>query len=113
MGFFSDAKDRMVETMAVSMLNGGLLKPYGKITQLRINSTAKNIQLEVDLIGERDSVQINIQDYELQQQNGKLFIVVKAIETSRQWLTALTRNLAIGRPFELPPEAAAVAGKVL
>ena len=113
MGFFSDAKDRMVETMAVGMLNSSVLKPYGRIRQLRINSTDKTIQLEMDLIGERDPVQIDIQDYELQQNNGKIFLIVKGIDTSRQWLTALARNVAVGRPFELPGEAASLAGKVL
>ena len=105
MGIFSNAKDRVVEQAALSYLNGTLLAPYGRATTLRLDSGAKTIKLEVELKGETAPLQIEITDYEISQDGDRYFAIVKAIRTSREWLTALVENQLRDRRFELPAKA--------
>ncbi len=105
MGVFSNAKDRLVEQVALSYLNGTLLGPYGRATSLRLNSTAKTISIAVELKGERAPLQIEITDYEISKDGDRYFAIVKGIRTSREWLTALAKNQLPNGRFELPPEA--------
>ena len=41
----SDCKDRVLEKMALPVLNNSILQPYGRAMNLRINSAAKNVAL--------------------------------------------------------------------
>lgn len=113
MGFLSDSKDRMVESMALPMLNNSLLRPYGKATSLKLNSSEKSASVVLDLKGENEPVEIQITRYELQQDAGKVFIILQGVNTSREWLTTLAREHLINKRLELPPQAAAYAGRML
>lgn len=104
MGVFSNAKDRLVEQAALSYLNGTLLAPYGRATSLRLDSTAKTINIEVELKGETAPLQIEITDYEISKDGDRYFAIVKGIRTSREWLTALAKNQLYNDRFELPPK---------
>ena len=106
MGFLSSSKDRLVENMAPSLLNKSLLKPYGRIVGLKLNSGDKALEVTLELKGEREWVLIDIQEYELIREDGRCFIIIKKASTSREWLTALAEKLAIGKRLEVPAEAA-------
>jgi hypothetical protein len=73
------AKDWLIEKAGMAMLNQAVLKPYGALTDLKL-----------------------VQEYELREENGRAFIVIKAVDSSREWLTTLLRNFAVDKPFELP-----------
>ncbi len=113
MGFLSDSKDRVVENMVLPVLNKSLLAPYGKATALRINSTAKMVDLNLELRGETQPVQIQIKSYELLRDGETAYAVIKAIQTSRAWLTTLAEQHLVNRPLKLPPKAAKILWKLL
>ena len=113
MGFLSDSKDRLVESMALPMLNNSILKPYGTAKSLRLNSTDKSASVVLDLKGETQPVEIELTRYELSQEGGKVFLIVHEAKTSREWLTILARDHLLGKKIELPEQAAAYAGKLL
>jgi hypothetical protein len=113
MGLFSASKDRLVETMAPGVLNTGLLAPYGRITELKLNSTTGELDVTLDLKGEVEPLRVHIQKYDLSEQDDKTFLTIRQIETSRAWLTALAENLALNRPLELPPEVAKAVARFL
>ena len=106
MGFLSASKDRLVETMAPGVINSGVLEPYGRVTDLKLNSDSGELDVTLDLKGEAESLRVHIQQYEIVEENQKMFLVIHRVVTSRAWLTALAQNLAVGRKLELPDEIA-------
>jgi hypothetical protein len=113
MGFFSDAKDRMLESVALPMLNNAWLKPFGHATSLKLNSANKTAEIVLELKGEQTPLTIHVQDYEVLREAGDTFIVVKAVSTSREWMTAMAREYVVGRRLAIPPEAAGMMSRLL
>lgn len=113
MGFLSSSKDRIVENLAQDVLNRSALQPYGRLAVLTLNSQEKTIDATVELKGEREPVNIRFQDYELIQEDGVSYLVVRRVATSREWLTALANDFAVGRKFRLPAEAASLIAQCL
>jgi hypothetical protein len=113
MGFFSDAKDRMVESVALPMLNNAWLKSIGRATSLKIDSTNKTAEIHLELNGEHTPVTIHVQRYELIQDPSGIFVIIKAATTSRDWMTALAREYLVGRRLPVPPEHAAMISRFL
>ena len=102
-----------METLAPGMLNSSVLQPYGRVRGLRLDSGAREIDLILDLNGEVEPITVHIQEYELVEDAGRMFLVIHRVSTSRAWLTALARNLAVGRRLELSPEVAKQVARFL
>ena len=102
----SASKDRLVETMAPGVLNNGFLQPYGRVTDFKLNSESRELDVTVELNGEVEPLRVHIQEYELIEEEGKMFLIIHRVVTSRAWLTALARDLAVGRKLELPENIA-------
>jgi hypothetical protein len=113
MGFLSDSKDRLVEAMAPGVLNAGVLRPYGRLADLRLNSDGRELDLTLELDGELEPVKVHIQEYELVREGSELFLIIRRVITSRAWLTALARNLAVDRRLKLAPEVAKQVARFL
>jgi len=113
MGLLSDSKDRLMQKMVLPLLNRSILEPYGRATNLLINSTAKTLDLELELKGEPDLVRIQIRDYELRKEGDRAFAIIKDVETSKAWLTALAERHLLNRPVTLPPQVAGVLLRLL
>jgi hypothetical protein len=113
MGVFASAKDRLVESAVLSYLNATLLPPYGRAACLTIDSTARVLQMEVELKGETVPVKIEVTDYEILREDERYFAVVKAIHTSREWLTRLAEDHLCGRRFELGRQAGRLLSRLL
>jgi hypothetical protein len=105
MGLLSGAKDRVIEYAALSYLNTKLLPAYGRATSLEIDSKARTLRLNLELKGEPAPVELEITEYEISNEEGRFFAVVKGARTSRDWLTALARDQLCNRKFELGPKA--------
>jgi len=99
--------------MATPMLNNSLLKPYGQATSLRLNSSEKSAAITLVLKGETQPVEIKIGKYELIPEAGKVYLILRDVTTSREWLTTLAQDHLVGKKFELPEQAASYAGKLL
>jgi hypothetical protein len=113
MGFLSASKDRLVETMAPGLLNSGVLQPYGRVTSLSLNSDSRELDVTLELNGESAPLRVHIQEYELIEEAGKIFLIIHRLVTSRAWLTALAENIALGRKLELPGEVAKQVARFL
>jgi hypothetical protein len=112
-GLFSMAKDRLIETMALRLLNRSLLEPYGQARELRINTANHAAEIVLELRGEDVPLHVRIDRYETFEQEGRTFVVVHAISTSREWVTALAARRLVGRPFPLPRELSGVLAKLV
>lgn len=113
MSIFANAKDRLMEQAALSFLNRKILLPFGRATNLQIDSKAKQLSIELELNGESAPVRVDLADYEIQQEDDRYFIIVRKVTTSREWLTALATNQFCGRRIELPAAAAPWVAKLL
>ena len=113
MGFLSDAKDRLVESMAPALLNTSVLKPYGRIVALKLNSKRRKLEVDLELKGERELVRVQVDEYELTRLEGKLFLSLQAVSTSREWLTELAAHFLVGKRILVPPEAAKFLSRLL
>jgi hypothetical protein len=101
------AKDWLVQKAALAVLNQSLFRPYGVVKELKLDTTARTIEAELELKGESQLVRIHIQEYDLIEENGTPYFVIKEINTSREWLTTLARNYGVGRRLEIPESARA------
>lgn len=113
MGFFSDSKDRMMEAVALPMLNNAWLKPFGHATSLKLDSSNRSAEILLELKGEQTPLKIQIQDYEVLREADGTFIVVKSVTTSREWMTAMAQEYVVGRRLAVPPEAAGMLARFL
>ena len=113
MGVFSSAKDRMVETMALQYANASLLAPYGRATSLKLDSSMKNLDLEVELRGETSPVQLQIRGYEIKESGGRYFATAREVHTSREWLTRLAADRLANQQFEIPANVGSMLMKYL
>jgi hypothetical protein len=99
------AKDWLIQKAAVAMLNQSIFQPYGSVKDLKLDTSARSIDAEVELKGETQPVRLQVHEYEIVEADGSAYFVVKAISTSREWLTTLAKNYAVGRRFEIPETA--------
>ena len=113
MGIISNVKDRAVEQMALTYLNSTVLLPYGQATSMRIDSTAKRIQITLDLKGETVPLNVKIIDYEISKNGQRYIATIKKIQTSREWLTALAEAYLQNVPLKLPPKVGRLLARTL
>ena len=96
------AKDWLIEKAGVALLNQAVLKPYGTLTRLKLDTTARTIEADLELNGETQPVNVQVREYELRESEGRATVVLKDIHTSRDWLTTLMKNFVVDREFNLP-----------
>jgi hypothetical protein len=97
--------DRLKQAGARSAFKGWLNHRYstlGSMTHLHIDPSARTIQLELQLKGEATPIRVELGDYTLTQREGKTWLRVGRVETSREWLTVLGREWLVNREIELP-----------
>jgi hypothetical protein len=83
-----------------------VIKEFGKMLDLRLDSKNKRIFAEVELLGEKEPVSIEVGEYELVERDGKSFLVVKDLSASREWLDIVLKNHFNTYELELPPQIA-------
>lgn len=75
---------------------------YGEVRDCTVDTAAGRIVAHVLMRGERDPITITIDRYELLQEDSKVFIVIRKLTTTRQWITLLLNRVLDGRRFEIP-----------
>ena len=82
------------------------LKEYGKMLKLNLDSKNKSITLEVLLEGEKEPLSMNVERYELTEEQGKHLLKIYGIHTSRAWINTIAGSYLEGKSFEIPEEYA-------
>jgi len=108
MGIFSwikeavqDVRDSAVET-GIRVYLSNILKPFGTMTNLTIDSKARTIHLELELKGETSSIRIEIEKYALHEEGGELFLEILAIRASREWMNLAADQFVKNKRFKIP-----------
>ncbi len=79
-------------TAARQTLNSSVLKPYGTLTELDIDTEKRTLALTLELKGETQPLQIRVKHYELVERDNETYLEVGEIETSREWVNNLLRD---------------------
>jgi len=102
----SAAKDMITSRAAKSYVNG-VIKRYGSVDELTIDSKRQRIEVMCTLIGEADAIGVTIEKYRLGQKDGKTFIQVLYSSATRPWMQTAMQDHLHGREIEVPSWAAA------
>lgn len=94
-------KDRAV-SKTLEILAGQFIGRYGTLSDLRLDSHERKIDLEVLLKGESSPVRISISRYDIVSEGQKKYIVFRDVTVSREWMRALAEDILKEKRFELP-----------
>ena len=83
---------------------------YGEITKLNINSKFKSIDLEVLLHGESDNIKVQVEYYEITEDN---HFRISGVATPRSWINTLISNHFEGKEFKVPSEYAQMLNAII
>jgi len=103
---FTAAKDAMASRGAQSYLNT-LIAPYGKLTELRIDSKRQSVEGVCLLHGESIPISMKVGKYVIENVGAKKFVHATHCTCSRPWAESLLKNFVEGKKVELPGWAAA------
>lgn len=82
---------------------------YGEVLECQVDTTRSRLTVLARMKGEQDTVSATLDQYELQTEGDKLYIVLHRFSTSREWLSLLLNKLFSGKRYPLP----ATVGKLL
>ena len=102
---FGRMKDAALSKGAKVAINTQI-KEYGEMLKLNLNSSNKSIEAEVMLDGEKEPLTVNVDRYEMTEENGKHFLKVHGVTISRTWINTVASFYLNGKTFEIPAEYA-------
>ncbi len=106
---FSAAKDKMTSHAAKSYLND-VIKTYGEVEELTIDSKQKRVSLTCRLLGETDPITVAIDQYQVEKQDGRSYLIVTQSKATKPWLQAALQVHLHERRIALPAWAVAALG---
>ncbi|CAA6825194.1 MAG: Unknown protein [uncultured Sulfurovum sp.] len=109
---FNMAKDIAFSATGKSLLNRKIDR-FGKISHLEFDSNKEVIELEVILKGETAPLQVLITGYTLQKIEGKHYLRIQNIKTSREWLNQVVEDYVQNKEFNVPKKYVRLIRKVL
>ena len=109
---FNMAKDIAVSATGKSLLNKKLTK-FGEISHLEFDSNKDEIELEVILKGETAPLKVLIKGYTLAEKEGKHYLSIQNIETSREWLNHVAKDYVHDKEFKVPKKYVRLIRKIL
>jgi len=78
------------------------LKEYvTRMVDLSIDPEKKTVRFSVELKGEEGPIDVEVQKYELENREGKLFLIIHEISISKEWMNVLAAQVIKGNAFEL------------
>ena len=81
--------------------------------KFNLDSKTKRIETEVMLDGEKEPLSVTVGRYELTEENGRYFLKLYDISTSRAWIDTLAASYLEGKAFEIPDTYAKILKTVV
>lgn len=94
-------------------LNGTVLKPYGKMLNLSIDSKEKTLSCTILPKGETEPIRIDIMRYAIESDGDKKVLVIEEIQVSREWMDVIAKKVASGARVPLEGALSAVVPLIL
>ncbi|WP_456392133.1 hypothetical protein [Nitratifractor sp.] len=98
---------------ALTLAVNAKISSYGRVTKLRLDSSSRIIEAELDLEGEVMPLRLTLRDYRFVHRGGKLYLSIGKIESSRRWIESLADDYLRNREVELPERYGKLTEKLL
>ena len=106
-GFLHRSKDATLAFTARVAINRRL-GSIGTMTELSIDTKEKRIRVRLDLIGEKEPIEVEILRYHLKTKGETTHITIEEATASREWLTVALREFVVGQDITIPAKAGAL-----
>ena len=84
------------------------LRSIGEMTELSIDTKTKQVRVRLELVGEKEPIDVEILRYSLKDKGETTYITIEEATSSRQWLTVALREFIVGQDLAIPAKAGAV-----
>jgi len=84
------------------------LRSIGEMTELSIDTKNKRVRGRLELLGEREPIDIDILRYSMKEKGDTTYIVIEEVSSSREWLTSALREFVVGQDLAVPAKAGAI-----
>jgi hypothetical protein len=84
------------------------LRSIGQMTELSIDIKNKRVRVRLELLGEKEPIDVEILRYSLKEKGETTCITIEEAISSRECLTVALREFVVGRDLALPAKAGAV-----
>ena len=78
------------------------------MTELSIDTDKKRIRARLELLGEKEPIDVEILRYSLKEKGEKTYITIEEATSSREWVTVALREFVVGQDLPIPAKAVAV-----
>jgi hypothetical protein len=78
------------------------------MTELSIDSKTKRVRVRLELLGEKEPIDVEILRYSLKEKGETSYIIIEEVTSSREWLTVALREFIVGQDLAIPAKAGAV-----
>jgi hypothetical protein len=105
MGHINDlaviSKDKAL-SKALELALEAVLRKYGKLISIKLDTSSRVIDLEILLKGESLPISMSMSDYRTIREGERHFITCGKVSVSREWMKTLAEDVLEGRLFEIP-----------
>jgi hypothetical protein len=81
------------------------LRGIGEMTELSIDTKKKRVRVRLELVGEKEPINVEIIRYSLKVKGESTHITIEEATSSRQWLTVALREFIVGQDLAVPAKA--------
>jgi hypothetical protein len=106
-GFLHRSKDATLAFTARIAINKWL-NSIGEMTELSIDTKKKRIRVRLELVGEKEPIELEILRYNLKAKGETAHITIEEATASREWLTVALREFIVGQEVTIPAKAGAL-----
>ena len=105
--FLHRSKDATLAFTARISINKRL-NSIGEMTELSIDTKKKRIRVRLELVGEKEPIEVEILRYHLKTKGEAAHITIEEATASREWLSVALREFVVGQDVKIPAKAAAL-----
>jgi len=84
------------------------LRSIGEMTELSIDTKTKRARVRLELLGEKEPIDVEILRYRLKEKGETTYITIEEATSSREWLTVALREFVVGQDLAIPAKAGVV-----
>jgi hypothetical protein len=85
----------------IKRVSNFILKEIAELKFFHFDLEARKLYVEVQLLGESETIQVWVEDFSLANENGHCTLVIDQARSNRLWLTNLLSKIA-GRAWKFP-----------
>ncbi len=89
------------------------IKRIGIMLNLKVDPKSKTIDFSVLLVGEETPLEVKVESYEMNERDGKSFMKVGKVDTSKTWLNIVLDEFVDGKEVELSAKTARLLNIVM